>query len=257
MKARFVSTLTVMVALWSSYSYAAMEKVQLEQLTSRSHAIVIGRVIEIHSDFADPDRKEIVTYVTIAPTNVLKGSSGASLVLTIPGGVVGDIGLWVEDTPHFFLDEEVLLFVNDDYKGRKTVSEWRQGKFSILNGGTFVDGFEVSVEDFTNGIKEFISRGETGTIQLEKRNPSPHNSGDPHMGPEVAPSISSISPTSGPAIRPYAINPNDPFNPGDRGTIIDIFGSGFGLTQGTSVVRFYENTAPPCYCRCGGLFVLE
>lgn len=45
-----------------------------------------------------------------------------------------------------------------------------------------MEGFEVSVEDFTNGIREFISRGETGTIQLEKRKPSPPNSGGPGMG---------------------------------------------------------------------------
>lgn len=132
MKTSFATKLTLMVALWSFQSYAAMEKVRLEHLTSRSHTTVVWRVVEIHSDFADPDRKEIVTYVTIAPTDVLNGSSGKSLVLTIPGGIVGDIGLWVEDAPHFLEDEEVILFVNDDYKGRKTVSEWRQGKFSIL-----------------------------------------------------------------------------------------------------------------------------
>ncbi len=245
MKTRFAAMLALMIVLWFPQGYAVMEKVRLEQLTSRSHTIVIARVVDVHSDFADVDRKDIVTYVTIAPTDVLKGTSGSSLVLTIPGGVVGDIGLWVEDTPHFHVGEEVLLFVNDDYKGRKTVSEWHQGKFSVVNGATFVDGFEVIIQDFSSGIRAFISRGETGKIQLERRKPTPRKSGDPGMGPEAVPSISYITPSSSPAIRPYAINPNDPFNPGDRGTTIDVYGSGFGATQGTSVVRFYENTANP------------
>jgi hypothetical protein len=242
MKTNIFVVLAMMIALWYSHTNASMEKVRLEQLTSRSHTIVTGQVVEVRSDFADLDRKEIVTFVTIATTDILKGVSEPQLVLTIPGGVVGDLGLWVEDTPQFIVGEEVLIFVNDDYKGRKTVCEWRQGKFPIINGGTFVDGFEVSLQDFINGIQAFISRGEKGEIQLEKRKPSPHKSG---MGPEVVPSISSISPSSGPAIRPYAINPNDPFNPGDRGTIINVYGSGFGATQGTGVVRFYENTANP------------
>ncbi len=247
MKTIIIVLLAMMIALWYSHTDASMEKVRLEQLASRSHTIVIGRVVEVRSDFADLDRKEIVTYVTIAPTDVLKGASGPTLVLTIPGGVVGDLGLWVEDTPQFLVGEEVLLFVNDDYKGRKTVSEWRQGKFPIINGGTFVDGFEVSIQDFINGIRAFISRGQTGEIQLERRKPSPHKTREPRMGLEAVPSISYITPSSGPAIRPYAINPNDPFNPGDRGRIIDIYGSGFGSTQGTSVVRFYENqfSSPP------------
>lgn len=245
MKTRFVAVLTMMIALWSWQTHAAMEKVRLEQLTVRSHTIAVGRVVDIQSDFADADRKEIVTYVTVALTDALKGNPESSVVLTIPGGVVGNIGLWVEDTPQFSVGEEVLLFINDDYKGRKTVTEWRQGKFPIINGSSFVDGFEVTVQSFVRGIRAFVSRGEKGEIRLEPRKPTPSKSRGPGMGPEAVPSINSITPSSGSAIRPYAINPNDPFNPGDRGTIIDIYGSGFGATQGTSVVRFYENTANP------------
>lgn len=248
MKTRIVAILALMLALISSQTQASMHKVRLEQLTTRSHTIVVGRVVDVRSDFADIDRKEIVTYVTIAPTDVLKGASEPSLILTIPGGMVGNLGLWVEDTPHFLIGEQALLFVNTDYKGRKTVSEWRQGKFPIINRGTFVEGVEVDIQALANSIRTFISRGETGTIPIEPRKPSPAKSDEPRTGAGGAPpvpSISYITPSSGPAIRPYAINPNDPFNPGDRGTIIDIYGSGFGSTQGTSVVRFYENTANP------------
>lgn len=180
------------------------------------------------------------------PTDVLKGVSEPSIILTIPGGIVGNLGLWVEDTPEFLIGEQALLFVNNDYKGRRTVSEWRQGKFPIVNGGTFVEGVEVDIQTLVGGIRAFISHGETGTIPIERRKPSPAESGEPRMGAGGAPpvpSISYITPPSGiaPAIRPYAINPNDPFNPGDQGTVINIYGSGFGSTQGTSVVRFYES----------------
>ena len=63
--------------------------------------------------------------------------------------------------------------------------------------------------------------------------------------PVAGPSISYITPNIGPALRPYAINPNNPFNPGERGTIIDIYGFNFGTAQGTSVVRFYQSGSLP------------
>lgn len=231
---RYLSLLTTMV-ICGTQSYSVMERVDIEQLTVRSHTIVVGRIVSVRSILGD--RGEIVTLVAIAPTDAIKGNVESSIVLTIPGGVVGEIGLFVEDTPQFSVGEEVLLFVNDDYRRRKTVTEWHQGKYAITNGNTFVGGTEVSVKSLVSGIRAFISQGERGKIQFEQIERTPSRQG---MNPELVPSINYLTPSSGSALRPFAINPNNPFNPGDRGTIIDIYGSGFGSTQGTGVVRFYE-----------------
>lgn len=222
--------------IWDAF--ALMVKVGVEHLTIRSHTIIRGEVTNVWADFADRNTKEIVTYISVKVGEVGKGVSSSVVTLVIPGGGVGNLGLWVEDTPYFVVGEQVVLFVKNDYKDRLTVTEWRQGKFPIFNEKIFLDGNEILVSDFINAIKGFIANGEQGRIDFKFIEPNGNANRNVTQGMLVAPVISSVSPNLGPAIRPYAINPNDPFNPGDRGTIINIYGTGFGAIQGTGSVVF-------------------
>lgn len=234
-----IPSIILWVILFYSSSYSQMLKVELEETSFNSHSIFRGIVSNKWSEFEENGR-DIITIIEFNVIETIKGLAQTTEQVIIPGGVVGDMGMMVSHTPQFYLSEEVVVFITNDYKGRPTVTEWIQGEFQIINSRVFYKSNEISAEDFILGLKNFIQNGEQGKIEININ----YNNDGPNS-PLSVPSISSISPNNGSALRPYAINPNDPFNPGERGTIIDIYGSNFGSTQGTSVVRFYESGSVP------------
>ncbi|OGC45701.1 hypothetical protein A2V49_01775 [candidate division WWE3 bacterium RBG_19FT_COMBO_34_6] len=235
--------LNVILILLLSFSFeinfAQMLKVEMEEISVNSHSIIKGIVSKKWSEYEESG-KGIITIIEFNVLETIKGVSSRVERVVIPGGIVGDIGRVVSHTPQFYLGEEAIVFITYDYKRRPTVTEWIQGKLQIINNKVFYEGNEIYYEDFLLGLKNFIQTGEQGKIEInyDHINEGPNS-------PVSVPSISSITPNNGPALRPYAINPNDPFNPGERGTIINIYGSNFGSTQGTSVVRFYESGGVP------------
>jgi len=212
-------------------------KIELEELTRTSHSIIKGNVTNIFSSF-DENGKDINTIIEFSVIENIKGSNSTSEQVIIPGGIVGNVGVLVTHTPKFYIGEEAIVFIANDYKGRKTIRGWKQGNYPIINGNIFYEGNETAVENLINGLNNFILNGEQGEIEINININKPDS-------PLTGPSITSINPNNAPALRPYAINPNNSFNPGERGSLIDIYGSNFGDTQGTSLVRFYESGSVP------------
>lgn len=239
---RFIAVLLSLFWASSNIALSLREKLSFEQLTVRSHIVVRANVTEIRSEFSDPDQKEIMTFISLQIREFAKGYlSEPSVSVVIPGGNIGNFATYVAGTPSFFIGEEVIVFISNDYMGRATITGMRQGKLKIENQQVEIDGNFVSVDELIGAIRKFVTSGERGIISYGFKSPRKNYEGI--QGALIAPSISSVNPTVGSAIRPYAINLNDPFNPGDRGTFIDIYGSGFGSTQGTSFVRFNGATA--------------
>jgi hypothetical protein len=217
--------------------YSQMVKVPLEQLSISSPTIIRGTVLRKWSDY-EADGKYIVTFITFRVSEKVKGEPKDTVTVVVPGGAVGNLGLEVSHTPKFRIGEDVIVFISDDYRGRATVTEWRQGKISILNDNVSYGSTEFEAREFIEALKNFVSQKERGTIQINVKSKSINTKSGAINSVLSTPSISSITPVSGPALRPYAIIPNDPFNPGERGTILDIYGSYFGSSQGTSKVEF-------------------
>lgn len=109
----------------------ATRVVQLDTraLTLGSSDIVIGEVESVSSRWNAP-RTLILTDVTVRVTRSLKGEQ-ARVVLTQPGGTVGDVRTTVPGCPAFSVGEEALLFVWRDAGGRAQVTGLGQGKFEI------------------------------------------------------------------------------------------------------------------------------
>ncbi len=243
MKTLLNKQLSLIVLIFISFNFfiveAQMLKVEMEEISVNSPLIIKGIVSKKWSEY-DTNGKDIITIVEFNVIETIKGTSSEKQRVVVPGGIIGDVGMMVSHTPQFDLGEESIVFITNDYKGRQTVTEWIQGNFEIINNKIFYEGDEIDANGFILGLKNFIQKGEQGKIEINYKSP---NNGP--NSPESVPSVSSITPNIGPALRPFAINPNDPFNPGERGTIIDIYGSNFGTTQGTSVVRFYESGSIP------------
>jgi hypothetical protein len=99
----------------------------LEEQVALADVIVVGEVTDVRSRRV-PDGIE--TDVTIAREQTLKGPSGASISVTLPGGEVGDVGIQVGGVPNFLVGERVLVFVSER-NGRREMARLWHSKYAL------------------------------------------------------------------------------------------------------------------------------
>ncbi len=104
----------------------------VEESARTSDAVVRGTVVSTASRW---DAGHIVTDVEIAVTSAWKGQPGSKVTVTIPGGVVGDLGQHVDAAPKFTVGEDVVVFVQRAPNGRMNrVNGLAQGKYHVEDG---------------------------------------------------------------------------------------------------------------------------
>lgn len=104
----------------------------VEESARTSDAVVRGTVLSTASRWA---AGHIVTDVEIAVASAWKGQPGSRVTVTIPGGVVDDLGQHVDAAPKFTVGEEVVVFVQRAPNGRMNrVNGLAQGKYRVEGG---------------------------------------------------------------------------------------------------------------------------
>jgi len=109
-----------------------MIPLSIEELTDRSTLIITGKVVEINT-YKNEENGVISREVMVIPDKILKGEvqSKAPIAITVWGGTVDDITMYVPGSPNFEEGEKVLLFLSEN-KGKKGVVGLAQGKFSLI-----------------------------------------------------------------------------------------------------------------------------
>jgi hypothetical protein len=93
---------------------AATIGLSVETMSALSDAVVLARVTSTSARQLPSSalgRGAIVTDVDLAIESTLKGSRPAAFRLTLPGGVVGDVGFAVDEVPEFYPGERCILFL--------------------------------------------------------------------------------------------------------------------------------------------------
>lgn len=110
------------------------------ELATQSDAIVVGRATETQPFWVDSGRN-LVTLVTIAVDQTVKGDNAATVTVALPGGVDANrkfpIAMTYPGAPRIAPDEDVLLFLvhaDDEVAGSYAVTGFSQGKFAIESG---------------------------------------------------------------------------------------------------------------------------
>jgi len=132
-KSRTASTLlafsvTLLAGVPQLYATVARQ-IPFDQKVEEAEAIVLGRVTGTRSSF-DPTGRWIVTTATIQVDKSLKGSSGGTIEVTLPGGSVGGIRQETVGVPSFRQGDERVLFVKQDRIG-PTVLYLDQGSYEV------------------------------------------------------------------------------------------------------------------------------
>lgn len=129
-------------------SATTMLRVDLPELAQSADAIVHGTVRRVESRWSG-DGRRIVTDVEIQVTESLKGQAGGTVLVTQPGGRVGDIGQTVSGLASFATGEEVVVFLERHGPQAFRVSGMAQGKYKVqrAEGGTSAMAVPESVGD--------------------------------------------------------------------------------------------------------------
>ena len=118
-------------------------------MVSQADVIAIGRALETRSMWVD---RSLVTLVTVAVSESLKGAPGETLTVVVPGGIDANrkipISMTYPGAPRLTPGEDVFLFLNADSEvgGGYNVTGYSQGKFSIVEGD---DGEPMVGRDLT------------------------------------------------------------------------------------------------------------
>lgn len=139
------AVVALLVALAAPGAEAAVAPWSLTEVTLRAGLIVRGRVTGQLSAW-DKEEAVIFTLTTVEVLDQIKWQTNEDrLAIRTPGGVVGDIGLWVEPAPHFVPGEEVLVFLEPSPAGGYQVVGSVQGKYTIRQGWAINEDRDAAV----------------------------------------------------------------------------------------------------------------
>jgi hypothetical protein len=122
--------LPFVLLLGLSASATTMLRADLPELARTADSIVHGTVRRVESRWSG-DGRRIVTDVEIQVSESLKGQASGSVVVTQPGGRVGDIGQTVSGLASFTPGEEVVLFLERRGARAFRVAGMAQGKYKV------------------------------------------------------------------------------------------------------------------------------
>jgi len=147
------------VILYNSKFFTQDRGGELKSLSESADIIIIGKVIQQKSSWNE-GKTRIFTEVTIDVEEYLKGSNVSNIVVTHPGGEVGEVGELYTHMPKFRTNEETLLFLEKNKQGNGfRVLNGEKGKITLVKDsvtGEKLTSTKEKISTFKNQIKKYI-----------------------------------------------------------------------------------------------------
>jgi hypothetical protein len=126
------------VAAGLLFTFAAnatsVPRLSFEELTDRSEVIATGQITRSWSDWDTP-HKHIWTHYELAVTAAYKGRSAQTVVISEPGGVVGNLGSLVAGSVSYQTGQKVIVFLQRMPNGYLRTTGWGQGQYTVDPAG--------------------------------------------------------------------------------------------------------------------------
>jgi len=121
------------LALASATTATVLIPKDVSDLTKEADVVFVGTVIDITSEWADPDKSRIYTYVAFDNLEIIAGDyQNSSLTVRFSGGEMDDVKILYAGVPQFNLGERNLIFLSGNYIELCPVVGWIQGRFRVL-----------------------------------------------------------------------------------------------------------------------------
>jgi hypothetical protein len=126
--------LSLVILLSSIADATSVPGLTFEELTDRSEVIVTGEVARSWSDW-DSAHKFIWTHHELSVSSTQKGSPGSTVVVSEPGGIVGDRGMAIAGSVTYRPGDQVAVFLQRMPNGYLRTTGWGQGKYALDKTG--------------------------------------------------------------------------------------------------------------------------
>jgi hypothetical protein len=123
----------VLLALARPAGATVIVAADLRELVAGSSWIVHGRVVDIHAEWRE-DQRRIDSFVTVEVEEAFKGNVGRRVTFVVPGGQVGIYRSITVGAPAFARGDEVVLFLNARNAPVPYVLGLSQGVFRVAPG---------------------------------------------------------------------------------------------------------------------------
>lgn len=152
----------LLIASFSTKTLPQSIQSKMQNLTEKSDVILEGKVVKQNSSW-NQNKTRIFTEVTLQVDEYLKGNKvNKSIVVTTPGGEVGEIGELYTHMPRFNNDENVLVFVKEDKKDKSyKVLNGEDGKMTLYNDkltGEKVSSSHKKISMLKKEIKNYVEK---------------------------------------------------------------------------------------------------
>ena len=146
---RLVAATLLLLALAAAAQATTLARMNLDELTAASGAIVRVRCLGGETRFEDG---EIWTLTTFEVMETLKGATPSTITVRLIGGRWRNLISTVDGVPRFRPGEETYLFLESRPNGEFAVTSWVQGTFRIRRDPR--TGVERVTQD-TSGVVTF------------------------------------------------------------------------------------------------------
>jgi hypothetical protein len=162
MQVTIMNLFYAMVIVFSFYStsFAQLTSSDVESMSKNADLIITGKVVEQNSSWNENNTR-IYTQATIHVEEYIKGSNNSgSIIVSYPGGEVGEVGELYSHMPRFENNEEVLVFLKKDDKNTNyKVVNGEEGKINVMvdpKTGEKVTTSNVQINTLKAQIKSYI-----------------------------------------------------------------------------------------------------
>jgi hypothetical protein len=150
----------VIVISFYSTSFAQLTSSGVENMSKNADLIITGKVVEQNSSWNENNTR-IYTQATIRVEEYIKGSNNSgSIIVSYPGGEVGEVGELYSHMPRFENNEDVLVFLKKDDKNTNyKVVNGEEGKINVLTDpktGEKITPSNVQINTLKVQIKSYI-----------------------------------------------------------------------------------------------------
>ena len=157
---RFLCALIIFGGFFSA-AFAQLTSSEVESMSKNADLIITGKVVEQNSSWNE-NQTRIYTLATIQVEEYLKGNNNSgAVVVSYPGGEVGDVGEMYSHLPRFEDNEEVLVFLKKDDKSTNyKVFNGEEGKINVIidpKTGEKVTTSNVQINTIKAQIKSYIN----------------------------------------------------------------------------------------------------
>jgi len=151
----------IIVGGFFSTAFAQLTSSEVESMSKNADLIITGKVTQQNSSWNE-NQTRIYTQATIQVEEYLKGSNNSgSVIVSYPGGEVGEVGELYSHMPRFEDNEEVLVFLKKDDKSTNyKVFNGEEGKINIITDprtGEKVTTSNVQINSLKAQIKSYIN----------------------------------------------------------------------------------------------------